>query len=327
MTNNNLNSTNKTKVIKDIRNILQKINVPEEGINTIIKNKESKSNVLDLIKYYTSVHDKWIFYLKLLKKEKNNKKTTSSSSGIPHPPTPPPLPTGSKINKKKFPKIEGNDFHNTRTAYENIMFKASEKKKCKIKEINRKKCISFSEIKHANGSTNIDQSKQKCEEENCCWEVTSDISIPNCYKKKTLISNNNNSKKNKKLNKNVKFNGVISEFKLKILIKNIIKGDIDYKKILTNDDSQNGSINSDIDNIKNEYKVNKNIIKFIEKNYPKIFEKFNEYISQSGGKNKRLSPKYPAKQYKLNKKMKGLDGNYWIVKERKDKRKYWKKFF
>lgn len=484
MTNN---IKNKKEIVQNIKNILQKINVPEEGINAIIKNKNN-NNTLDLIKYYTSIHDKWLAYLKKEQEEKNKigKKPTVLMSQPPPPP--PPLPPhfipGSikKVSKKpKFPKTEGNDFHNKRSTYENLIYEIKEKKKCNIKEEKRKDCSTYTEIKKPDGSIDIDKSKKHCEEQNYCWELTTDSSVPNCYKKK-IIENKTNSK-----NKNNTNNNEISAKKTKIFdeisgvlkIKKFLKED--YKKILTEADSKNGStINEDIENIKEKYKEIKNITKlfnFIKTDYPKIFEKLNKYMiydekikklelflnkgwkiyypennttisskinalkaninkniesktseellyflekkdkniykkfdeylysntiktkhllynflksgwkkyfkktntdyskindcinnilskynqntiteeileneittsnghdfylkifrefekyadtMQYGGKikNNRSCPKYPAKKYNLNKKMKGFDGNYWIVKERKDKRKYWKK--
>ena len=42
-------------------------------------------------------------------------------------------------------------------------------------------------------------------------------------------------------------------------------------------------------------------------------------------KSTRKAPKKHAKEFKLNTIKKGLDGEYWIVKKRKDGVKVWKK--
>lgn len=288
MTNNNLNLKKKSVLIQNIKQILQEINVPENGINAIIKNKKN-NDIQTLTKYYNSLQDKWQFYLKTVKKKelvKNN-------------------------NIQNQPQIlNSTPKHNTISFYNKIIFEIREKKKCNIKKNSRKSCNTFEEVKKSDGDININKSKKKCENQNCCWDITNNDTIPKCYNKKKIESSNN----------------LQSNLNIKVLLEKILDGD--YKKILTANDSKNGSINADINNIKKEYNINKkNIIKFIKDNYPKIYDKLNKYFQtiKKGGKNIRLSPKKTAKKYKLNKKMKGLDGNYWIVKERKDKIKYWKK--
>ena len=126
-----------------------------------------------------------------------------------------------------------------------------------------------------------------------------------CYKPKSK-KNNNSQKNGKKMgfSKNIS-NEIVKEVKLRKL-----------NNFLKNLKSETTDLNNlrNINEIEQLIKTKSINFEDISSKYPNIYQKFNLYLNKKGGKN-----------YNIGMKKIGNDKNIWIVSERKNKIKYWKK--